>query len=268
MLQRHSTRVNNLTLSYIDEGKGDTIVLIHGFCGSPAYWEDIIPKLSETNRVIVPALRGHGKSSAVNEPFSIDDMALDIKLLLEELSIPKVTMIGHSLGGYVTLSFAERYPDILSGFGLVHSTALPDSEEARQGRTDQIKLICENGIEPLIKKLIPKLFSPANGREMTDAVEFVTEIGLNTSVTGAKGALRAMRERPNRQDVIKNTTLPVLLVAGEEDQIIPVGKVYSIEAKNTMKTLMEKTGHLGMIERTGKLLEIIIEFKKFINQKS
>jgi 3-oxoadipate enol-lactonase len=260
MLQRNSIKVNNLTVSYIDEGKGDTIVLIHGFCGSSAYWEQIVQTLSKTNRLIVPALRGHGMSSAVNDPYSIDDMATDIKLLLDGLEIKNVIMLGHSLGGYVTLSFAEQYPELLSAFGLVHSTAYQDHDEAKQGRLDNVKLICENGIDPLIKNLVPKLFSPDHVKEMPNEVKYVTEIGLNTSVTGAKGALSAMRERPDRQEVLKSAQIPVLLIAGKYDQLIPVEKVFSVNGPIIKQILMEDTGHLGMIENPAKMTQIIQDF--------
>ncbi|MBM7659608.1 pimeloyl-ACP methyl ester carboxylesterase [Bacillus mesophilus] len=260
MLQRQKVKINNVTVSYIDEGSGSTIVLIHGFCGSPAYWEKIIPDLSKTHRIIVPALRGHGMSSAINDPYSIEDMATDLKNLLDELQIQEVTLLGHSLGGYVTLAFAEKYPEFLSGFGLIHSTAFPDSEEAKQGRQNNIDLISENGIEPLITSLVPKLFSPTNEKEMGDEVRVVTEIGLNTSVTGAKGALRAMQERPDRNAVLKGATCPILLVAGKQDQLIPVEKVFSVQSPFTQQVLMEEVGHLGMIEDPKTLTNIIRDF--------
>lgn len=259
-MQRHNKKVNDLTLSYIDEGSGEVILLIHGFCGSPAYWETIIPQLSENYRVIAPALRGHGKSSAVSDPYTIDDMAMDIKCLLEELQIPKVIMFGHSLGGYVTLSFAERFPEKLSGLALIHSTAYPDSEEATQGRTKTMDLISENGIEPLIKNLVPKLFAPEHINTMPEQVEFVSEIGFNTSVTGAKGALRAMRDRENRNAFLRTSKLPILLLAGEYDQIIPKEKVFSENSPSIKQVVLEDAGHMGMIENPKELTNIMMDF--------
>lgn len=260
MLPRKSIKANDLILSYIDEGEGDVIVLIHGFCGSPGYWERVIPMLSKTHRVIAPALRGHGMSSAVSGPFTIDDMAEDIKFLLDRLQISKVNMFGHSLGGYVTLAFAEHYPKILSSFGLVHSTAFQDSEEAKEGRLRNIDLICENGIEPLINNLVPKLFSPEIDKELDEEVKFVKEIGLNTSVTGAKGALRAMRERPDRRKILVESTIPILLIAGSDDQLIPVEKVFSDDSPFIKKMIMNGVGHLGMIEHPEEMKNIILNF--------
>jgi 3-oxoadipate enol-lactonase len=261
-VQRHSKKINDLTLSYIDEGSGDVILLIHGFCGSPAYWEKIIPDLGKNYRVIAPALRGHGKSSAVSDPYTTSDMATDIKHLLDELQIHKVIMFGHSLGGYVTLSFAEQFSDRLAGFSLVHSTSHADNEEAQQGRSKSIELICENGVEPLVKNLVPKLFAPEYSKSMVEEVEFVTEIGLNTSVTGAKGALRAMRERPERHAVLSKSQVPSLLIAGEFDQIIPIEKVFSVESENIEQVVLTEAGHMGMIEKPTELTNIILNFVK------
>ncbi|MFZ3589522.1 alpha/beta fold hydrolase [Bacillus sp. DJP31] len=261
-VHRHSKRFDDLTLSYIDEGSGEVLVLLHGFCGSPAYWEKIIPALSEGYRVIAPALRGHGKSSAVCDSYTIEDMSSDVKRLLEELQIDKVIMFGHSLGGYVTLSFAEQYPEHLSGFSLVHSTAHADSDEAKNGRTKTIELIGQNGIEPLIKNLVPKLFAPKNLQSMTDEVELVSEIGLNTSVSGAKGALWAMRERLDRHAVLSQSKVPILLIAGEFDQIIPKEKVFSVESSMIKQIVLEDAGHMGMVEKPKELATIMQDFIK------
>ncbi|WP_051317056.1 alpha/beta fold hydrolase [Ectobacillus panaciterrae] len=119
----------NATISYADEGNGEPIVLLHGFCGSHAYWEKVIPELAKNCRVIAPDLRGHGKSSVTESDYSIQDMAEDIKHLLDKLETDKATIFSHSLGGYIVLAFAERYSERLKGFSLVHSTAYPDSEE-------------------------------------------------------------------------------------------------------------------------------------------
>lgn len=264
-LNRHRMKINDLTISYIDEGTGDTLVLIHGFCGSAGYFEKIALELSKTYRVIAPSLRGHGKSSAVCDPYTIEDMAEDIYQLLKQLEIENVTMIGHSLGGYVTLAFADHYKEMLNGYALLHSTAYPDSEEAKEGRNKNIELICDSGIEPLIKSLIPKLFAPNHLKTMEEEVSLAKEIGLNTSVTGAKGALKAMRDRPDRNEVLKKSTLPVLLIAGEEDQIIPSEKVFSQSTAFINKVTIKDAGHMGMLETPEELIKIITDFIAEIN---
>lgn len=127
-------KTTNSNIVYKEEGQGETLLLIHGFCGSSEYWSKVMPKLSESFRVIAIDLPGHGESEGYDSVQEIDQYASVIKDFLEELGIEKATMFGHSLGGYITLAFAERYSEYLNGFSLIHSTGFPDSAEAKEGR--------------------------------------------------------------------------------------------------------------------------------------
>jgi pimeloyl-ACP methyl ester carboxylesterase len=155
-------RSGSIEISYYDEGKGSPILLIHGFAGSKQYWDKIIPKVASEYRVIALDLPGHGDSDMSKDNYSIEDMAGTVKELLDQLDLNKVTMFGHSLGGYITLAFAEMYPHYLNGYSLVHSTANPDSEEAKEAREANAKKIQEEGAGPFIEGLSRKLFSPKN----------------------------------------------------------------------------------------------------------
>lgn len=101
--------VNGTTIAYQEQGEGETVVLLHGFCGSSAYWEKVLPLLAEQYRVICPDLRGHGSTDAPMGAYTIEQMADDVVGLMEELGIEKYTLLGHSMGGYVALSLAQRY---------------------------------------------------------------------------------------------------------------------------------------------------------------
>ncbi|MGM7681466.1 alpha/beta fold hydrolase [Cytobacillus sp. Hm23] len=250
----------NLTLSYEDVGQGEPIVLLHGFCGSLAYWERIMPKLAKQYRVIAPDLRGHGGSTYQTDDYTIEDMAEDIKLLLEALNINKVSMFGHSLGGYITLAFVERYSSMLNSFSLIHSTAFADSDEAIAGREANIKKVEKDGVDPLINGLVPKLFSENNVMKMKEEVAYIKEIGYKTSKEGTIGALNAMKNRPNRSDILEHTSLPVLLVAGEQDRIISTAKVFSTSKDNITQSLIKHVGHMSMFEDSEQLLSDIKSF--------
>lgn len=143
------------TLCYAEQGQGEPIVLLHGYCGSSEYWDKVVPLLSDKYRVIVPDLRGHGHSDAPLGAYSIEQMADDVMKLLDELKIDKVTLFGHSLGGYITLSFTQRYASRLNGFGLIHSTGFPDSDEAKEKRLNAISTIQSEGITTFIDGMVP-----------------------------------------------------------------------------------------------------------------
>ncbi|WP_043931916.1 alpha/beta fold hydrolase [Bacillus sp. EB01] len=255
-----SVKVGNTEISYFDNGKGKPIVLLHGFAGSKLYWEKVIPELAAGYRVIAPDFHGHGDSTMGLEKFSIEEMADAIKELLEYTGLQKVTMFGHSMGGYVTLAFAEKYPEMLDGFSLVHSTGSSDSEEAKAGRESNAKKVVEEGLDILIHGLAPKLFSPDNEEHCKDEIDQVKKIGLSTSIKGTVSALLAMKERRDRNDVLENTDLPVLLVAGEYDQVIPPEKTFSVEKPNIEHHLIHGAGHMSMYEEPEELIKVMKQF--------
>jgi pimeloyl-ACP methyl ester carboxylesterase len=253
-------KMKDSTISYFDIGKGSPLVLLHGFCGSSLYWENIIPELSKNYRVIAPDLPGHGESTILDENYSIDDFANQIKTLLDELNIQEVTMFGHSLGGYITLAFAEKYSERLNGFSLIHSTAFPDSDEAKKGREANVEKVKQVGIQELINGLVPKLFSPDHLDEKYVAI--AKEIGYRTSPLGAIKTLIAMKERTDRNFVLEGTQLPVLLLAGEKDQIIPSKNTFSVNKSNIKQSLIKNSGHMSMYENP---MELISEIKAYLS---
>ncbi|MGD6831661.1 alpha/beta fold hydrolase [Sutcliffiella halmapala] len=266
MAEYESTIHKDISLNYEDKGVGKPVVLLHGFCGTHVYWKYIMEELSSYYRVIAIDLRGHGKSAVSEEPFSIDDMAQDIDHLLKQLEIEKATILGHSLGGYVTLALAENSPRMVEAFGLIHSTGAEDSEEAKKGREKAIERINEEGMKGFIEELSGKLFADENIDEMANEVEFVKKLGFNTRVNGAQGALEAMKNRMNRENVLNESNCPILLVAGKGDKIIPPEKTFTAEGPHIHQTLMEKSGHMSMIEEPNELLDAIIGFMGYVDE--
>ncbi|MEH7081877.1 alpha/beta hydrolase [Neobacillus drentensis] len=251
-------KANDSSMAYIDSGEGKPIVLLHGFCGSSSYWEFVIPTLSADYRVIALDLPGHGQSDPLQGSSTIENLADQVKNLLDALNLPEVTMFGHSLGGYITLAFAEKYGGQLSGYSLIHSTAFPDSEEAKKARSANIEKVNKSGIYSLIDGLVPKLFSPENQDE--NYVGIAMEIGYTTSAEGAIDALNAMKDRPDRNRLLESSTLPILLVAGEQDQIIPAEKTFSVSKANIKQSIIKDSGHMSMFENPMELVSEIQEF--------
>ncbi|MDF2038017.1 alpha/beta fold hydrolase [Cytobacillus oceanisediminis] len=252
--------VNGTAISYYDEGTGEPLVLLHGFCGSKDYWAGVIPVLAENFRVIAVDLPGHGGSGLPAGDPSIEKMAEVIKGAIDEMELDKISLIGHSLGGYVTLAFAEAYEDKLKSFSLVHSTASPDSEEGKKGRDAASGKIDKEGIESFIDGLVPKLFAP--GEKHPEEIQMAKEIGYRTRPEGAKAALKAMKLRQDRSHVLKITELPVLLVAGDKDQIVPPEKSFAVEGPNIKQMTIKAAGHMSMYEAPQELAEIIRRFLK------
>ncbi|HEY4390356.1 MAG TPA: alpha/beta hydrolase [Paenibacillus sp.] len=257
-----SILANGISVAYQEQGQGPTIVLLHGFCGSSAYWERLAPLLSKEYRVVMPDLRGHGASDAPVGPYTIEQMADDIAALMEQMGVSEYTLLGHSLGGYIALSLAERYSSRLNGFGLIHSTPYPDSEEAKEKRLKAVEKIQDEGINTFVDGLVPGLFAPMHLQTMAQDVNRAREIGYLTPPQGAQGAALAMRERVDRREVLTQSDLPILLVAGENDGVIPLERTFTAEGDRVFKAVIKGAGHMGMYEAPDQLAAVISDFMR------
>lgn len=259
-MDKRNENVNGVKLAYIERGEGIPVVLLHGFCGSSAYWEEVIPLMEGSCRLIIPDLRGHGDSSAPEGTYTMETMAEDIAGLLEKKDCGQAVVLGHSLGGYVTLALAEKHPDKLLGFGLVHSTAYPDDEKGKEGRLKAMETIKEQGLPAFLEGLIPKLFAPSHLETMPEAVDKAKQIGLGTSPEGAVRTLEGMRTRTDRNAVLSGAKVPVLLVAGAGDQIIAPEKTFSVSGEHIIRKTLDGTGHVSMMETPQELAQVILDF--------
>ncbi|AYC28616.1 alpha/beta fold hydrolase [Paenisporosarcina cavernae] len=245
-------------LFYEVHGTGEAILLLHGFCGSSAYWDDVVPTLAKSHQVFVLDLPGHGASDASFGNYEMEYMADLLRDFLDAVHIDKVTMIGHSLGGYITLAFAEKYEDRLNGFSLVHSTSLADSEEGKEGREAAIAKIESEGLPAFIEGLIPKLFAP--NAETDSLQEKAKAIGYKTSKEGAVGFLRAMKNRKDRTTTLEDSSVKALLVAGEKDGVIPPEKTFLVNRERLSLALIKDAGHMSMMEQPSQLIEKLESF--------
>lgn len=252
-----------LKLAYADTkpdgGAELNIVLLHGYCGSSAYWERLLPLLDKQGRrFIVPDTRGHGGSSAPNDAvYEMEVLASDIAALADKLQLERIVLLGHSMGGYTALAFAQQYPQQLAAFGLIHSTGLPDSEAARENRDRTVQSIEEQGIALFAEGLVSKLFADGAATELIDRA---AEIGRGTSASGAQASALGMKERPDRRDVLESSSLPVLLAAGAKDGIIPVERIFTTSREGVQQVLLEQAGHMGMMESPQQLADAINQF--------
>lgn len=263
---------NGVQLAYYDshpedggaaDGLTETVVLLHGYCGSSAYWEKIVDDLEPYVRVIAPDGRGHGRSSAPEDDiYTMEKYADDIAELLIGLQIHNAVMLGHSLGGYITLAFAEKYAKKLSAFGLIHSTPLADSDAAKENRDKAVASLEENGIKPFVDGLLPKLFAPNHVESLAEEVERGKQIGYGTALRGAIGTAKGMKARIDRKSVIEQSDLPVLLVAGANDKVIPVENVFAAANAATVKVELKSSGHMSMAEEPKGLASAILDFIK------
>lgn len=269
MAQETITLSSGVKIAYYDSvethGSQAALVLLHGYCGSSAYWEKAAAELAATNRIIAPDARGHGRSSSPDDGiYAMELYADELAELLNALNVEKAILLGHSLGGYITLAFAERYSDKLIAFGLVHSTALPDSDEAKGKRDKAVEALEQHGVPDFVDALIPKLFAADRLEGLRPEVERCKEIGRATSLHGAVATAKGMKTRVDRSDIILQSKLPVLLVAGEKDGVIPIASTFAAVNANTRKVELGEAGHMSMLECPAQLVEEISSFIRSI----
>ena len=235
-------------ISYEDTGHGDVLVLLHGFGEDGTVWKHQVLEFQERYRLIVPDLPGSGLS-----PLSISTMetlAAHIKSLLDNEKIRHACLIGHSMGGYVALAFADAYPEMLKGLGLFHSTAKADSPEKQQARKKGITFIRENGSAPFLKQSTPNLFAEKYKLENPGEVSALIQRGATFNPESLIAYYEAMLRRPDHTKVLESMRVPVLLIAGALDTAIPLPESLSqaAMADTTYFHILEDAAHMGMWE--------------------
>ncbi len=232
-------------------GSGKVLVFLHGFCESKEVWDAFCQPFRETYRVITIDLPGFGKNTAQSPNYSMEEAAAYVYKVLKALEIKKCLLIGHSMGGYVALAFAEKYSSVVSGLCLFHSSALADTKEKKASRTKTIKFIKKNGVSVFMDAFTAPLFSPVNRRYFAREIKMLTAIGKETPEEAVVGAMKGMRDRKKRTKVLKDARYPVLFIAGKDDQAVTMEQTLaqcSLPANSTV-IFLAKTGHQGMFER-------------------
>ncbi len=265
----------NKELSYFSKrifyrviGEGKPVILLHGFGEDGEIWNHQVDYLRKNYRLIVPDLPGSGQSEMVGD-MSVEGMAEVIKTIID-MEFPsspgregrEVALIGHSMGGYITLAFAEKFPGYLNAFGLFHSTAYADSEEKKANRRKGIAFINQNGAFEFLKTTLPNLFSSDSKTQIPDSIEELVARGHNFTPPALVSYYEAMIQRPNRAELLKNTRVPVLFIMGKYDTAVPMEDVLKqchLPEKSYIH-ILRKSSHMGMLEETGVSNSILDEF--------
>lgn len=250
--ETQTVKVLGAKVRYADVGKGRVVVLLHGFLESLEVWfgNKFAQELAKHYRVIAIDLPGHGKSECVGYVHRMERMAAVVKAVMDELGLRRYTMAGHSMGGYVTLAFAEKYPEHLCGFCLFHSTATADSEAKKIERERAIRLV-KKAPAKYTNALIANLFAVANVRYFKAEIAWLKRMAAKTKPQGIIACLEGMKVRKNRESVMRNSKVPVLMIAGARDNVIPleVSEKQKALAADQRYFAVEKCGHMGFLEQ-------------------
>jgi pimeloyl-ACP methyl ester carboxylesterase len=230
-----------------------TIVFLHGFAESREVWTDFTRAFPEDDyRLLTPNLPGHGTNLAPVPDFSMEAQARYVIEYLNHKGCPEpALLVCHSMGGYVALALAERWPQRVAGLALINSTALADTDEKRQNREKNIGFVERHGVAKFMESFVRPLFAPTNRDRLTDARGLLEEIGKATPEATIIGALRGMAARPERTQVLSNAKFPVLMVAGKHDVAVHFDDAVRQAALPAVghALFLEGSGHLAYLEQ-------------------
>lgn len=246
-----------------DTLKGDkTVVLLHGYLESLNTWDDFTGLIQPFVRVIAPDLPGHGISEIKGPVHSMEFLADTVHAAVKELGAGKITLAGHSMGGYVALAFAAKYPEMLDGLVLFHSTPNPDSEQKKEDREREAAIV-EAGKKELLAKTFPgKGYAAENRTKFADEIEDQSELIMLTEDEGIVALLRGMEERKDMNEMLRELKVPQLFFFGGKDEYITPETAEAIIKNQPQARVvwLENSGHMGFVEQPCESVEALLEF--------
>jgi 3-oxoadipate enol-lactonase len=249
--------METVKLFYEEYGRGKPIIFIHGYPLDHTIWLPLVPSLQKYARLILPDLRGHGKSPAPAGIYSMELLAADILALMDKLGLSSAFIAGHSVGGYIALQFARDFPGRLSGLALIASHCYGDTPEQKLNRLATAEKVERTGkadfiMEPMLTNLTP---SPV----VQEKIKLIIE---NAKPKGVAGILRGMAQRRETCDVLSNLDIPVVIIAGDSDNHLPVeiAQKMSDSMKKPWLEIISSAGHMPMLESPKKVIKILRAF--------
>ena len=238
------------TFSVEDAGKGDVLVLLHGFPLDHSMWAHQIARFQTTHRVLAIDLRGFGQSPPRNATVSMDDFADDVAAILKKLEVPQVVLCGLSMGGYIAFAFQERHRQLLKGLILCDTRAVADAPEAAKARRLTAERVLKEGTPFLADSMLPKLFAVKTALTQPEIVEQTRKVIEAPNPAGVAAAARGMATRKDFSNDLPQIEVPTLVIVGEHDAISPAAEMTSIANRmpNAELQVIPGAGHMAPLE--------------------
>ena len=250
-----------ISIAYSVSGQGKTVTLLHGFLENSTMWKDTVTLLEKTHQVITIDLLGHGKTECLGYVHTMEDFANAINVVLTHLNITSTTLIGHSLGGYVALAFAEIKPELIIGLCLMNSTPFSDSQERILLRNRAIK-VAKSNYENLVSMSISNLFFEDNRLRFEKEIEHIKTEALKTPLQSYVATQEGMKIRIDRTAILENLNCKKLIIAGKNDPILSKSDVLHLEQLNGIKITILDGGHMSHVENKEEFLQEVMRFNE------
>lgn len=250
-------------IAYTVSGKGRTIFLLHGFLGSADSWQTFIPLLEKKYRLVCIDLPGHGQSDCYGYIHEMDLMARAVKAVADKMRLTKYVLVGHSMGGYAALAFAELFPENLRGLCLFHSTSYADSDQKKKERGKAIQAVKSNA-SIYIRASIKNLFNSKNAARLKEEIALAQQAAKKTPRRGVIAALEGMKERKSRDVILHFAGYPIMFIIGRYDAVLPMQSLLTQAAvpKQNNYLLLDNSGHMGFLEEPQACAKALKRFLK------
>ena len=248
-----------INVFYSEKGSGKPVILLHGFLENSSMWNDLATQLSKEHQVISIDLLGHGQTECLGYIHSMELMAEAVNAVLIHLKIEKATFVGHSMGGYVALAFAEKYSTKIEGLCLMNSTAQADNKERKLNRDRAIKVVKEN-YKAFVSMSIANLFAPENRDKLLNDILQIKNEALKTPLQGIVAALEGMKIRKDRTKLFKTLPFKKLLIIGLKDPVLDANSLKNHLQGSDVKIIEFSGGHMSHIENKEEFTYKILHF--------
>lgn len=239
-------------LVYTVKGKGLPVILLHGFMEDHRIWDSVLTGIENKYRWILPDLPGSGQSAFNESLRELKDFAGCITAIIENEGIPEFVLIGHSMGGYISLAFTQENPVKIKALGLFHSSSYADSAERKEAREKNIRFIENNGSSLFLEQAIPALFSENFKSNHPEEIKTLIDRSANFIPESLVQYLNAMKHRPPTTEVLVSIPKPVLFIMGESDKAVPLkdGLEQCHLPGISYIHVLTHSAHMGMIEES------------------
>jgi pimeloyl-ACP methyl ester carboxylesterase len=253
--------LNANRIHWRESGSGEPVIFLHAFPLNSAMWNGQLEQLPAGWRGIAPDMRGFGRTSGFGVgPYTMDLFADDLNTLLNHLRLSRVVVCGSSMGGYIAFAFYRKYRDKVRALVLCNTRTSADSAEVKRARLQLAARVRMEGYGPVAETTLPKLLSDESRRKHPELERFVHEMLQATQAESLARALEGMAARPNSEETVRNIDVPVLIMHGEEDALIPPGEAQMMARaiRGAKLQLLADTGHLANLEQP-------VEFNRLVN---
>ncbi len=246
-------------IHYQTYGAGKSVVLLHGFLEQSKIWDDFIPLLKDKYRILTLDLFGHGASPSYAETHSMELYADAVAAVMDEVGMKSAALIGHSMGGYISLALLERYPEKIERLLLMDSSSRPDSEKRLKERDQVLKIVGKHK-KAFVQMGVSNLFAEQSKSKFKKELDWLIAEAMKMSPQAIQAAVRGMKIRKDRTQFLKDFTGKKWIIAGEDDGLIPVESLREVAAETGAELLVFPDGHLSYIEQKSGVEKAVSDF--------